>query len=183
MMAKSRIEARQQKEKTIKQLEEVITSCNIAILTDYRSIASSEMMQLRRKLREVGVEFKVVKNTLARFAAEAANKPTLAKCWEGPIAIAYSYDSEIVPAKIIYDHIQATKSELKVKSGFIGERILTEREVTELAKLPPQDVLIGKVVAGMKSPLTGLVNVLGSPMRGLIYSLKTRIQQLEGVNK
>jgi large subunit ribosomal protein L10 len=180
-MAKLRIVARQQKEKVIKRLEEVITSCNIAILTDYRSIASSEMMQLRRKLREAGVEFKVVKNTLARFAAEAANKPTLAKCWEGPIAIAYSYNSEIVPAKIINDHIQTTKSELKIKSGFIGDRILTEKEVIELAKLPPQDVLIGRVIAGMKSPLTGLVKLLGNPTRGIIYALKSRIQQLEEV--
>ena len=172
--------SREKKTQIIDRLQEALSKCNIGILTDYRGLATPEMTELRRKLQESGSEYKVVKNTLARFAAERAGKDDLISSFEGPIAIAFGYGDIIAPAKVLADYIRDSKASLNIKGGFLGDRLLTSEEVMTLSTLPPREILLAMVLAQMKSPVSALVDRLTTPIRGIIGVLQARIKQLEG---
>lgn len=179
MIAKSRKTSREKKARIIESLQEAFSKSRIGILTDYRGLSAQEIFALRRGLRESGIEYKVVKNTLARFAAERAGKEQLISSFEGPIAIAFGYGDIIVPAKALTNYIDTSKASLSIKGGFLGDRLLTAEDVKTLATLPSREVLLGKVLCGMQIPIYTLVSCLTTPIRGIIGVLQARIQQME----
>jgi len=154
--------------------------CSIGILTDYRGLAAAEMTELRRRLRDSGIDYKVVKNTLLRFAAERAGRDELTTQIEGPLAIAFGYGDITEPARTLSNYIETNKSSLSIRWGFMGDKLLTSAEIVTLSSLPPREILLARVVGGMQSPLTTLVGQLGAPLRGLVGVLQARIQQLGG---
>jgi len=170
---------REEKVLIVDSLRELISKCSIGILTDYRGLSTPEITILRRRLRELGIDYKVVKNTLARFAAERAGKGELVNLFEGPIAIAFGYKDIIEPARALADYIRTSKTSLSIKGGFLADRLLTSEEVMTLVKLPPREILLGKIVGGMQAPISALITCLTTPMRGIIGVLQARIQQLE----
>jgi len=172
--------SREQKAEIIDGLQETFSGCNIGILTDYRGLTATEMVALRSKLREVGIEYRVVKNTLARFAAQRAGKEGLSDLIEGPIAVAFGYGEIAESAKVLTEYIRKSQVELGIKGGFLSDRLLTSEEVKILSTLPPRDILLAKVVGGIQNPITALVNCLTNPMRGLVGLMQARIKQLEG---
>jgi len=172
--------SKEKKARIIDGLQEVFSKCSIGILTDYRGLSAPEITGLRRRLRESGIEYKVVKNTLARFAAERAGKDELASFFVGPVAIAFGYGDIIEPARALADYIRTSKASLSIKGGFLSDRLLTSGEVAILSTLPSREVLLARVVGGMQSPITTLVSYLTAPMRGLVGVIQARIQQLEG---
>ena len=171
--------AREKKAQIIDSLQELISKCNIGILTDYRGLSTAEISDLRRKLRESGIDYKVVKNSLAQFAAKRASIDELADLFEGPIAIAFGYGEVAEPAKVLADYIRSSKSILSIKGGFLDDRILTSGDVEMLSTLPAREVLISQVMAGIQSPITALVGIFAAPIRGIMGVLQARIQQLE----
>jgi len=171
--------SREKKAQIIDRLQEVFSRCSVGILTDYRGLSTAELDELRRKLRESAIEYKVVKNTLAQFAAKRVGMSELAGSFEGPMAIAFGYGEITQPAKVLAEYIRAAKSTLNIKGGFLGDRVMTSGDVETLAKLPSREVLISQVMAGIQSPISGLVNVLAGPIRGVMGVLQARIQQLE----
>ena len=171
---------REKKALTIDELQETFSSCNIGILTDYRGLTAAEIMGLRRRLRESKIEYKVVKNTLARFAAERAGNDELTGLFQGPVAIAFGYEGVIEPAKVLADYIRSTKTALSIKGGFLADRVLTTEDVMTLSTLPPREVLLARLLGGMQAPISILVNQLAAPIRGIMGVLQARIQQLEG---
>jgi len=172
--------SREKKIQIIDSLQEEFSKCSISILTDYRGLATSEMTALRRRLQESGGEYKVVKNTLARFAAARAGKDNLVSSFEGPIAIAFGYGNITVPARVLVSYIEDSKVSLSIKGGFWGDRLLTPEEVMTLATLPSREILLARIVGQMKSPISALLGCLTSPIRGTIGVLQARIKQLEG---
>ncbi|MBI2832260.1 MAG: 50S ribosomal protein L10 [Chloroflexi bacterium] len=174
-----REETLKKKAEAIEGLKETFDKCTIGILTDYRGLTNQQLTELRRKLRESGIQFKVVKNTMARFAAEKSGKGKLVGLLEGPVAIVFGYDEITAPAKTLTEYIRATKSTLAIKGAFASDTVFTPAEVTALSLLPSKEVLIGKVVGGIKGPLYILVGSLNSPLRGFMGILQARIQQLE----
>ena len=171
---------REKKAQIIDKLQENFSKCSVGILTDYRGLSVPEMVILRRKLRESKVEYKVVKNTLARFAAGRAGKADLATSFEGPVAIAFGYGDIVEPARALADYIRTSKSSLAIKGGFLGDRLLTSEEVITLSTLPSREILLAKVLGGMQSPMASLVNCLTAPIMGVMRVLQARIKQLEG---
>ena len=171
--------SREKKTQIIDELQEIFSKCSISILTDYRGLATSEMTNLRRRLQESGSEYKVVKNTLARFAAEKAGKGDLVSSFEGPVAIAFSYDDITAPARVLAGYIRDSASSLSIKGRFVGDRLLTSEEVMTLSTLPSREVLLARPLGQMKSPVSGLLNCLVSPIRGIMGVLQARINQLE----
>lgn len=163
----------------VENLQELFTRCEIGILTDYRGLSAGEMTALRRRLDQSGVDYKVVKNTLARFAAEGAGIPELGSLFRGPVAIAFGYENMTEPARILNEYIRSSKTTLSIKGAFLGDRLLTSEEVIELSKLPSKEILLGKVLGGMQAPILSLLTCLTSPMRGMVNVLQARIQQLE----
>ncbi|MFC1991572.1 50S ribosomal protein L10 [Chloroflexota bacterium] len=172
--------SREKKAEIIDSLEETFSRSTSAIFTDYRGLTTSEVTALRRKLQETGGEYRIVKNTLARFAAERAGMEDLDSAFEGPVAIAFGYNEVTEPAKIVANYIRDARIELGIKGGFLGNRLLTAEEVITLSTLPSREVLLARVLGQMNSPITALVNCLASPIRGLIGVLQAQIKQVEG---
>lgn len=169
----------EEKKQAVQDLAEKLERANVVIATSYGGLTVAEMTELRRKLRAQQVEFRVVKNTLARFAAEKSGREDLNKIVIGPTAVALGYDDVAAPAKALLEHIRATKSELKISGGLLEGRVLSAAEVTALALMPPREVLVAKMLGGLKGPLYGLVNVLNANLSGLVYLLSARQKQLE----
>ncbi len=172
--------ATEKKTKIVASLQETFSRASVGILTDYRGLTTAELNQLRDKLREAGVEYRVVKNSLAQLAVKQVGIAGLAESLAGPMAVAFDFSDSPVVAKVIADYLRATKSTLGIRGGFLGDRVLTPKEVETLARLPSRQVLISQVMAGMQSPIYGLVNVLAGPIRGIMGVLQARIKQLEG---
>jgi large subunit ribosomal protein L10 len=171
---------REQKAQAISELAEVLARSNAGVLTNYQGLSTAELTTLRRKLRELGIEYRVVKNTLARFAAERVGREFLAGSFEGATAIAFGYGSEVELAKAVTNYIRSSDSVLAIKGGFLADRLLTREDVSTLATVPPREVLLSQVLAGMQSPIVALVNYLAYPLREAIGILQARIKQLEG---
>lgn len=171
--------SREKKAQIIDRLQEIFSTCNIGILTDYRGLSAPEMTELRRSLRELGIEYKVIKNTLARFAVERAGRNDLVSFFEGPTAIAFSYGNITEPARALADYIRTSKVTMDIKGGFLSDRLLTARDVMTLAILPPREVLLAKIIGGMQTPTIRLLSCLVTPVRGFIHVLQARIKQLE----
>ena len=172
--------SREKKTKIIDELQEIFSESSIGILTDYRGLTAAEINGLRRKLRESGIQYRVVKNTMARFAAQRAGRDELAGQFEGPVAIAFGYDDITRPAKTLADYIRTSRLELNIKSGFLSDSVLTSANVMTLATLPSREILISQVLAGMQGPITNLVSLLAAPIQGIMGVLQARIKQLEG---
>jgi len=172
--------SKEKKAQIIDALQREFSNCSIGIMTDYRGLSNAAITELRRKVQASDGTYKVVKNTLARFAAERAERPELAASFEGPVAIAFGYGDIIQIARVVADHVRTSGTTVSIKAGFLAERVLTAEEVNSLARLPSREVLVARVVGGMKSPIWGLVGVLASPLRGLSGVLQARIEQLEG---
>jgi len=172
--------SREKKTQLIEEIMEAITKCDVGVLTDYRGLTSPEITNLRRRLRDAGIEFKVVKNTLARFAAERAGMSDLSDYLEGPIAIAFGYGDIAGPAKILTSYSGEAVENLAIKGGFLGDRLLTPADVKTLSTLPSREIMLARVMGQMQSPVSALLGSLSSPIRGMIGLLQARIQQLEG---
>jgi len=170
----------EKKVKLVDSLQEAFTKCSIGILTDYRGLTTTELNALRRKMTEAGVEYRVVKNSLAQIAFRQAGREDIADLFSGPVAVALGYGEVPDTAKAVIEYISSTRSSLAVKNGFFGDTILTTKEIDSLAKLPTREVLIAQVIGGIQSPITGLVNVLAGPIRNVMGALQARITQLEG---
>ena len=170
----------EKKKDIVESLQEAFDKCSIGILTDYRGLTTAEISALRRKMTEAGVEYRVVKNSLAQIAFRNAGREDIADLFSGPVAVALGYGEVPDTAKAVSEYISDNKSTLEVKSGFFGDTVLSSKEIESLAKLPTKEVLIAQVIGGIQSPITGLVNVLAGPIRNVMGALQARITQLEG---
>ncbi|MFC2068756.1 50S ribosomal protein L10 [Chloroflexota bacterium] len=171
--------SREKKVKIIDSLQTNFSQCNIGILTDYRGLSTHELTVIRRKLGESGIDYKIVKNTLARFAAKREEMVGLMNYFKGPVAIAFGYGDITEPARILSEYIRNSKVSLEIRGGFMGTSLLAVKDVATLAILPSREILLAKIVGGLQSPIVSLLNCLTSPMRGLIGVLQARIKQME----
>jgi len=172
--------SKEKKAEVIGSLQQFLSKCSIGILTDYRGLSARDMTSLRRTLRESGVDYRVVKNTLARLAAERAGREELVSLFDGPVAIAFGYGDITGLTKLLADYIQNSKTSLTIKGGFMGGRLLTAEDVVSMSKLPSREVLLARVVGGIGSPIFTLVSCLATPLQGMVGMLQARIKQLEG---
>ncbi len=148
-----------QKQEQVAQLAEKMKSAASGILVDYRGLTVSEDTELRNKLREAGVEYKVVKNTLTRFAANQIGFEGLDEILNGPTSMALSFEDPVAPAKILSDFAK-TNTNLEIKSGFLDGKVLSLDEIKTLAATPSRDTLIAKIMGSLNSPVSSLVRAL-----------------------
>ena len=169
----------EKKSQQVEEIAERLGQCTIAIATDFRGLAMPEMTALRRKLRDEGVEYRVIKNSLARLAAEQTGAQPLIPFLEGPTALAFGYGDATQPAKVLADHIRTERSVLSIKGALMGDQGLAADQVNRLATLPSKDVLIAMTLGAMMGPIQGLHYVLSAQIRGLVTALSARVDQLE----
>ena len=156
----------EQKKQIVAELIETLKSAQAGVLVDYRGITVEEDTRLRSKLREAGVEYKVVKNTLTRFAANEVGYTEFDPILNGPTALALSFDDAVAPAKVLVEFAKSNEK-LEIKGGFVEGKVLSIDEIKALAELPSKEVLVTKLLGSMASPLQGFVNVLNGNVSGL----------------
>lgn len=155
------------KQQVVTEIAEKLRESKSTIVVDYRGLTVSEVTELRKNLREAGVEFKVYKNSLTRRAAESAEMAELNEFLTGPNAIAFSNEDVVAPAKVLNDF--ATKHEaLEIKAGVIEGKLVTLDEVKAIATLPSREGL-----------LSMLLSVLQAPIRNLALATKAVADQKE----
>jgi len=176
-MVKSRIRARAEKDDEVDTIAEKLAQAEIAILTEYRGLSVSDLQDLRGRLRPLGVEYIVAKNTLARFAAERTGRTGIVPDLVGPTAIAFGSDP-VATAKALQDYTRVNRT-FQLKAAMLGDRRIDTREVEQLATLPPVDQLRGRVFGMVVSPLQSTVSILSAPLAGLARLLAARREQIE----
>lgn len=158
------------KKKVVEEIGERLKKTKGAVLADYRGLNVAEATELRSKLREAGIEFKVLKNTLTRLAARDVGIEGLDSYLEGPTAIAFDFQDQVAPAKILAEFAKTHKA-LEIKAGILENKVLDAASVKALADLPPKEVLLAKVLGAMQSPLYGLAGGLSGLLRNFVYVL------------
>jgi len=167
------------KRQQVQELQQKIANCRIAIATDYRGLPVNEITDLRRRLREKGIEYRVVKNRLMLIAADLAGKAEFRQLLEGPTGIVFGYGDPLEPAKALDEYIKETRSALGVRAAVMDGRLLTGSDVRALAMVPSMEALMGQLLAQIQSPLVRLVGVLSTPARSLATVLQRRVDQLQ----
>lgn len=149
----------EQNKKVVADLVELLKSAQAGVLVDYRGITVEQDTQLRNKLREAGVEYKVVKNTLTRFAANEVGYQELDSSLHGPTALAISSTDPVAPAKVLSDFAKDVEA-IEIKAGFLDGKVISIDEVKTLANTPSREVLIAKIMGSLNSPISKLVRTL-----------------------
>ncbi len=142
-----------------------------AILTDYRGLNVGELSQLRARLREVGADLKVVKNTLFQRAADSLGREELAPFLQGPTAVVFAAADPVAPARVLVEFVRQMRK-LEIKGGWVEGRVLTAEGIRRLADLPPRPQLLAAAAGSLRSPLAGLVGALAGLPRALLSAVE-----------
>lgn len=169
----------EQKKQIVQELTEKIKEAKALVFADYRGLTVEEDTELRNALRKAGIEYKVVKNSMTRFAAKQNGLDELEAHLVGPTAMALSNEDPVAPAKVLSEYAKKFKS-LELKIGVIEGKITDTEGLKAIAELPSKEELVAKVIGSLNSPIYGLVNVLNANMRGLVVALNAIAEQKQG---
>jgi large subunit ribosomal protein L10 len=159
-----------EKQAIVAALTERIKNASAGVFVDYKGINVADDTKLRKELREAGVEYFVVKNTLLQRAAKEAGLEGLDPVLEGTTALALSREDHVAAARILCKIADDNKF-FNAKAGFVEGKVISEAEVNNLAKLPTKEVLVAKALGGLNAPITGFVTVLNRTIKGLVVAL------------
>ena len=171
---------RSEKERVVAELADRLRSAETLMVADYRGLTMPEIDELRTRLLEAGARFTVVKNTLAKLAAEAAGTQQVLELIDGPTAIAF-LDAEgdpVAVAKVLNDTARR-HDVLVIRGGIVEGTVVGDADIKRLATLPPTDVLRAQLVGAVAGPLTMVVGLFTAPLGDLVGVIDARIRQLE----
>ncbi len=149
----------EEKKQIVASMSEQFKTAVSGVFVDYCGLSVEEDTQLRNKLREAGVEYKVIKNTLARFAAKEVGFDELDPILNGPTSLALSMTDEVAPAKVIAEFAK-THEQLEIKAGFLDGKVLALDEVKTLAATPNRETLLAKLLGSLNAPISNLARTL-----------------------
>ncbi|MBN1367110.1 MAG: 50S ribosomal protein L10 [Dehalococcoidales bacterium] len=164
----------------IDNLEESFKKSSVGILTNYKGLKNVDLLEIRKRMRTAGGKFEVVKNTLAKFAADKAGYDQIDSLLNDTTAIAFGFKDARDIAVALADYIRTTKTTLSIKGGFLGSKLLTPQDVQTIATLPTREVLLAMLLGQLQSPIVMLMGQLNAPVSGLVNVLNGRKKQLEG---
>lgn len=170
----------QRKIDSVAQLKDLVSRSSIVIGAEYRGLTVREITTLRRALREVGVDARVVKNKLFQIAANEAGIPDAGQVAEGPTMIVFGFGDIVAPAKAITDYARAARNAFAPRKVYLDGSIGPGSLISELASLPSREQLIGKLVSVFISPMQQFVNLTNDSMQSFARLVEARAAQLEG---
>ena len=153
--------ARPEKVQAVTDIREGLESAEAVFLTEYRGLSVQAVQDLRRALRDSGADYKVVKMTLARRAADDAGIEGLAEFFAGPTALAFAKSDPVATAKALKD-FSKTHEVFALKAGYLSGNVLTPEEVSKLAEIEPREVLLAKIAGAAKAPLYAAASLFAS---------------------
>jgi len=142
----------EQKKQLVEEIAEKLKNSVSTIVVDYRGLNVAEVTELRKQLREAGIEFKVYKNSLTRRAAEAVDLNGLTEVLTGPNAIAFSNEDVVAPAKILNNFAKEHEA-LEMKAGVIEGKVSSVEEIKALAELPSREGLLSMLLSVLQAPI------------------------------
>jgi large subunit ribosomal protein L10 len=167
-----------QKKQLVEDLHAKFEKSKIVILTDYKGLNVSKINELRRKLTDANIEYRVVKNTLLARASEDTDVAAVKDHFTGPTAIALSYDDPVAPAKVLADFAK-DNDKLEIKIGVMAGKLLDVQAIKSLSELPSREVLLSQLLSVMNAVPTALVRALTNVPEKLLYALQAIKDQKE----
>lgn len=162
---------RTEKEKVVEQFSQQVGSATVVVFANFQGLDVASITDLRKKCRQASITFKVVKNTLALRAFTQQKRRGMEEWLKGPTGIAIGFDDPVVAAKVLQEFASGN-TKFKIKGGWMGEQALSAAEVTQIAKLPSRQVLLGQLAGAMNTPMGQLARVLSAVTRGFATVLK-----------
>ena len=162
---------RPEKVAMIAELNKTLKESKGMVLVDFRGIKVAQDTKLRRKMREAGVDYSVIKNNMASIAAKEAGIEGLDNYLKGPLAMVSSAKDPVAPAKLISEFMKENRV-MEIKGGLVEGKVINAEAVKALASLPSREVLLARLLGSMQAPISGLANVLQGNIRKLVYALE-----------
>ncbi|MCI5726085.1 MAG: 50S ribosomal protein L10 [Clostridium sp.] len=152
---------REIKEAKVAEIKEKLEKAQTVVLSSYQGLTVEEDTQLRKNLREAGIEYKVYKNTLVTRAAKELGIEGISEYLNGPVSMAFGYEDVTAPARILNDFAKDHKK-LELKAGLVEGEIYDKAKLEKLASIPSKEVLIAKLLGSIKSPLSNFAYLLSA---------------------
>ena len=170
---------RTEKEQFISDLKERFQKADATIAVAFSGLSVSDATDLRKRFREGGVEYRVVKNTLAKRAAEGTDVASISEEFVGPTAVVLGFDDVVSPAKILYGFLKEKAGKLEVKAGVVNGKLYSTAEVEALSKLPGLNELRAQLLGLLNTPAQTLVRLVNTPASGLAQVLKAKSEKTD----
>lgn len=161
-----------EKQQTIDELNDVFNRAKSTLLAHYHGISATDMAVLRTHMRERAVDFRVIKNTLAKRAVKGTPLENLESEFKGPVSLLVSFDDAVAPAKALSEYAKSgVKKSPEVVAGIVEGRQVSPAEVKAIAELPSKEVLLSQMLSVMNGPTTNFVGVFSALLRKLVGTL------------
>jgi large subunit ribosomal protein L10 len=149
------------KKAKVLEIKEKMEKAQGIVFANYQGLTVEEDTELRKKLREAGVEYKVYKNSLTALAAKELGLDSIEAHLVGPLSVALAYEDATAPARVLNDFAK-THKKLELKAAIVEGNIYDSKEVEKLAAIPSRDILISKLLGSFKAPLSNLAYLLNA---------------------
>lgn len=169
---------RTEKEAVVSEIKAKMSAADAVIITEYRGITVASLATLRRSLREGGAEYRVYKNTLARFAARDAGIAGLEDLLVGPTALTFVSGDVAATAKTLKE-FSKTNPLLVLRGGVVADKAVTAKDIEALADLPPREIMLAQLAGMLQAPLVKTAGLLQALPRNTAYGLSALIEKRE----
>jgi large subunit ribosomal protein L10 len=171
---------KEKKQATVDELHKKLESAQAFYLTDFTGLTVKKVTELRSRLRKAGIEYVVVKNTLAERALEGIDVPDVAEFFKGPTAVAFGVEDPVAPAKLLVDFAKENDNKPAVKAAVVDRRAYTASEVERLAKLPGREQLLSELAGAFEAPMAQMLFLLQAKLQETLGLLEALRAQKEG---
>lgn len=169
---------KEEKIRAVSELQAKFEKAKGVVFTDYRGLNVEEITGLRNSLRSASLEYKVVKNTLAKIAAEGTSVSAAKDSFTGPVGIAIGYDDPVALVKKVLEYVK-TNEKLQVTGGVIEGSVCTMDKLKTISTLPPREVLLSMLAGVMQAPAGQLARLLNATLAQFIYAMQALKQKKE----
>ena len=164
------------KQEKLDEIKSKIEKAKVAIVTEYRGLTVEEITDLRRELQKNNGDYMVTKNTLAKLAVKGTEYEVLTDLFKGPIAIAFGFEDQVAPAKVLVDFVKKVKKG-EIMGAALDGQIFDAKETKKLAELPSKEELYAKLLGSINSPASGIVGSMNAVMSSLVRAIDAVAKQ------
>jgi len=170
----------EKKKEIVKSLHEKFARSKVVIVTDCKGLDVAKMNDLRKRLREFDIEYKVAKNSLLIRASKETDVELIKDCFKGPSSVALSYDDPIAPAKVLMK-FSKEQGKLEIKTGIMNGKVIDLNAIKAMSVLPPREVLLGQFLSVVNGVPEGFVRVLNAIPMQFLNLLQAVKEQKEAI--